>query len=136
FTYTMALPGRSIGGIHFDLHALVLATLAILLGYQLALFALFSKTFAVNEGLMPEDWRLLRFYEIIDLERGLLAGALGLVVGIALVIAPLYTGPSAAGPPDYERTLRWLLPGATITALSVQTIFSGFLISMIGLKRR
>ena len=39
----------------FDAHTLLFASLAILCGYQSVLFAIFTKTFAIGEGLMPED---------------------------------------------------------------------------------
>ena len=45
-------------------------------------FAIFSKAFAISEGLMPDDQRMSRFLEIANLERGLLLGAVALVVTV------------------------------------------------------
>jgi hypothetical protein len=36
-----------------------------LCGYQSILFALFTKTFAISEELMPKDPRLNRFYDSV-----------------------------------------------------------------------
>ena len=83
--YAIALPGITIMGVTFDAHTLLFATLAILCGYQSVLFALFTKTFAISEGLMPEDPRL-EFFEAIELERGLMGGGVFLLTGIALLI--------------------------------------------------
>src|SRR5688500_14847111 len=58
--YGVALPGLTLNGVNFDAHTLLFASLAILCGYQATLFAIFTKTFAISEGLMPEDWRLTR----------------------------------------------------------------------------
>jgi hypothetical protein len=66
----------------FDAHTLLYASLAILCGYQAVLFAIFTKTFAMNEGLMPPDPRALRFFQVINLERGILLGLAALVVGV------------------------------------------------------
>src|SRR5271165_5713525 len=53
--YGLALPGVTIRGMTLDAHTLLFASLAILCGYQAILFAIFTKTFAIAEGLIPED---------------------------------------------------------------------------------
>ena len=58
--------GRSrLRRVTFDAHTLLFASLAILCGYQSILFAVFTKIFAVSEGLMPADPRLKRFFDSI-----------------------------------------------------------------------
>jgi hypothetical protein len=37
---------------------------------------------------------------------------------------------------EFPRTMRWVIPGATLTALGFQTILSSFLVSIAGLRRR
>ena len=61
--YAIAMPGVTIGGVTFDAHTLLFASLAILCGYQSVLFAIFSKTFAISEGLLPEDRRMTRYFQ-------------------------------------------------------------------------
>jgi Zn-dependent protease len=39
------------------------------------------------------------------------------------------------GPLDYGRTMRWVIPGATLTALGSQTILASFFVSILGMKR-
>jgi hypothetical protein len=36
---------------------------------------------------------------------------------------------------DYSYTMRWVIPGATLSALGFQTILFSFFISMMGIKR-
>jgi hypothetical protein len=135
--YAIALPGLTIMGVTFDAHTLLFATLAILCGYQSVLFALFSKTFAISEGLMPEDPRLERFFEVIELERGLLAGSALLLVGILLLIASINQWRLAGfGRLDYAYTMRWVIPGSALTALGFQTILSFFFLSILRMRRR
>ncbi|MFM2295737.1 MAG: hypothetical protein RLZZ350_2150, partial [Verrucomicrobiota bacterium] len=83
--YALALPGMTLGHARFDAHTLLFASCALLMGYQSVLFGIFAKTFAVNEGLLPNDSSLTRFYAVMNLERGLLVGALGLLAGLALL---------------------------------------------------
>jgi hypothetical protein len=85
--YGIAMPGMTFSGITFDAHTLLFASLAMLCGYQAIIFAIFSKTFAISEGLIPEDPRMKRFFELVNLERGLLMSAVVLIIGLALLLA-------------------------------------------------
>jgi glycosyltransferase involved in cell wall biosynthesis len=135
--YALALPGVRIGGAVLDAHTLLFASLAILCGYQSILFAIFTKTFAMNEGLMPQDERMMRFFKIVNLERGLLASAVAMVVGAALLASAVNLWRLADfGPLDYPVTMRRVIPGATLTALGFQTMLSSFFVSILGMKRR
>lgn len=135
--YGIALPGLRIGGVTFDAHTLLFASLGVLVGYQSILFALFAKTFAIGAGLLPEDARLSRFTSVVTLERGLLIGLASLVLGLLLLAGAvdqwLVVG---FGRLDYSRTMRWVIPGATLTALGVQTVLSSFLVSLLQMPRR
>jgi hypothetical protein len=135
--YGLALPGASLGGANLDAHTLLVASLALLLGYQSILFAIFSKTFAISEGLLPEDPRLARFFEHVNLERGLAVGAAGLLCGVGLIGHAFLAWRSIDyGPLDYATTMRSVIPGVTLAALGFQTILSGFFVSILGMARR
>ena len=135
--YGIAMPGVTFNGITFDAHTLLFASLAILCGYQSIIFAIFTKTFGISEKLLPEDPRMNRFFELVNLERGLMASALALLVGAALLLTALnewrLTG---FGRLEYAHTMRLVVPGATITALAVQTVLSSFFVSILGMRRR
>ncbi len=134
--YCLALPGVSIGGANLDAHTLLFASLAILLGHQSALFALFTKSFSVRERLIPPDPRLDRFFRIVDLERGIAAGLLLLVGGLGLLLAGVNEWRLADfGDLDYAHTMRVVIPGATLTALGFQTVLASFFLSILRLGR-
>ena len=135
--YAIAFPGMTLGGVTFDVHTLLFASLAILCGYQSIIFAISAKTFAISEGLLPEDPRMNRFFEVVYLERGLIVSLLVLLIGVGLLGAAVLKWQSTGfGRLDYVYTMRLVIPGATITALAVQTIFSSFFISLLGMRRR
>jgi hypothetical protein len=135
--YGIAMPGLTFKGVTFDVHTLLFASLAVLCGYQAVVFALFAKTFAIREGLMPEDPHMNRFYEVINLERGLIAALLILGLGLGLLLAAINQWRLVGfGPLDYTSTLRLVIPGATLTALGFQTILMSFFGSMLGMPRR
>ena len=135
--YAVTLLSGPIGGIDFGAHTLLVSSLAILLGYQSILFAIFSKTFAITTGLMPEDSRVTRFFDLVNLERGLVVGAVSLCAGIGLIADTAWDWrASGYGPLDYTETMRWVIPGVTLAALGFQTILSGWFVSILGMNRR
>jgi hypothetical protein len=135
--YALALPGVRLGGARLDVHTLLVASLAMLLGYQSILFFLSTKTFAIREGLLPADERFEGFFELVNLERGLLAGALALLCGFVLILVAANRWRLAGfGDLDYAATMRWVIPGVTLAALGFQTILSGFFVSILGMRRR
>jgi hypothetical protein len=135
--YAVALPGSTVGGVQFGPHTLLVASLAFLLGYQSILFAIFTKTFAISEGLMPPDPRLNRFFEIVNLEKGLMIGICAFVGGLVLIANTANEWRTLGfGHLDYSETLRWVIPGVTLSALGFQTMLSGFFVSILGMSRR
>ena len=113
--YALALPGVAIGGVTFDAHTLLFASLAILCGYQSILFAIFAKTFAISEGLMPEDARMTRSSTWSTSSAASSLGAIALVVGCALLAWRRRTsgGSASFGQLDYAQTMRAVIPGPT-----------------------
>jgi glycosyltransferase involved in cell wall biosynthesis len=135
--YALALPGMRIGGIAFDAHTLLFASVAVLCGYQSVLFAVFTKTFAEREGLTPEDPMLAKFFRYVTLEVGLIGAVLALVAGAVLLLGAVVKWEAVGfGTLDYPRTMRWVIPGATLTALGFQTLLSSFFISILGMGRK
>lgn len=135
--FGLAMPGLSIGRATFDAHTLLFASVAILCGYQSILFAIFTKTYATSEGLLPEDKRLTRFFQIVNLERGIILGLIAITFGIFFLSGAVYKWYSVDfGRLDYSQTMRWVIPGATLTALGFQTILSGFFVSILGMRGR
>lgn len=135
--YAIALPGVTINHIHFDVHTLLFASLAILCGYQSLQFAVFTKTFAMSEHLIPRDERLLKLLRTVNLEVGLVVGAVALFGGIALLVGAVNQWRAVDfGHLDYSHTMRWVIPGATLTALGFQTVLASFFLSILGMTRR
>ncbi len=135
---TWLLPGpRRIGDVVFDVHTLAYAFGSMLVGFQLLAFAVFTKVFAITEGLLPEDPRFNRLFEYIKLETGLVAGALLVIVGVAgSVLALSDWTRTSFGRLNSESMLRIVLPSVFALVLGAQVIFSSFFLSILGLRRR
>jgi glycosyltransferase involved in cell wall biosynthesis len=128
---------RRIGSVTFDVHTLLFASMAILIGFQSVNFALFTKMFAVTQGLLPNDRRLERVFRHIRLERGLIAGALLALVGVALWVVALSTWALLHfGPLDSPAVLRIVIFGFISMTLGFQIILSSFFFSVLRMARR
>jgi glycosyltransferase involved in cell wall biosynthesis len=135
--YAIALPGLTIGRLTFDVHTLLFASLFAILGYQAIVFAMLTKVFAISEGLLPQDRRVDRFFQIFPLERGIVLGLVSMVFGMVLLaVAANDWRLTGYGRLDYAQTMRWVIPGVTLTSLGFQTVLSSFFVSVLGLRRR
>jgi glycosyltransferase involved in cell wall biosynthesis len=134
----LILPGPlTLGGVKFDVHTLLYAALAIVIGFQAVTFAVFTKIFAVSEGLLPEDRRLDRLLRRMRLETGLVVGALLMLFGLGGSVYALGDwGAHAFGPLDPFRVLRVIIPAVTALVLGCQVILSSFFLSVLRLRRR
>jgi glycosyltransferase involved in cell wall biosynthesis len=135
--YTMAFPGFSVLGANLDAHTLLFATLFILGGYQAVLFGVFSRSFAVGEGLLPHSPRLEWFHRLFSLERGLALGIVLMTVGAVLLLGAIQQWRLAGfGDLDYARTMRWVIPGVLLSLLGFQTVLASFFLSVLRMQRR
>ncbi len=127
---------RVVDGITLDVHTFLYAAIAIVIGYQTVIFAIFTKVFAITERLLPEDPRLKTLFRYIKLETGIIAGALLLAAGIGLSgYALSFWSSTSFGPLDPSRMLRLVIPAVTLIALGLQTVLSSFFLSILGLER-
>jgi glycosyltransferase involved in cell wall biosynthesis len=137
--YGSALRGRidAARGRFVIAHPLLFASLASLLGYQPLLCALFTRRFAITEGLLPEDSLLASLFQVITLERGLIIAVAALIFGFGLFLAVVEIWRAVHfGHLDYAHTMRFVVPRATLSALGFQPILSSFFVCMLGLRRR
>jgi len=98
---------RAIGHITLDVHTLLYAAMAIIIGFQAVVFAVFTKVFAISEGLLPEDPQLNKVLHFINLEVGLVVGGVLLLTGLGGSVYALSTwGAHSFGLLDPSKVLR------------------------------
>ena len=128
---------REVGGVTFDVHTLLYSAALILVGYQAVLFGVFTKVFAITEGLLPEDKRMMGIFRYVTLETGLLAGIVLLVAGVVGTVTAVWIWKGREfGDLNPANMLRLIVPSVTALALGCQTIFGSFFLSVLGLKRK
>ncbi|HXL77522.1 MAG TPA: glycosyltransferase family 2 protein [Candidatus Eisenbacteria bacterium] len=123
-----------VGAVRLDIHTMLVAGFLALLGYQLVLFAVFTKMFAIREGFHPPHPALQTLLRYITLEVGLLAGALMALGGlVALVLAVTSWQSVGFGNLNPSTTMREVIPAVVLLSLGTQTIFASFFISILSI---
>ncbi len=136
FAARLSFGNFQIGGVLFNVGTLAVACMTITIGFQLVAFAFFVKVFAIAEGLLPDDPKLTRVFKVFTLEKGILLGLAVLLAGAVLLARSVWIWKQAdyGMLPSTEDNLRRLIPAATLVVLGIQTIFSSFFMSALGLK--
>jgi hypothetical protein len=98
---------------------------------------LFTKVFAISEGLLPDDPKLNRWFKYVTLESGLIAG-FGLTAAgvVATILAVGSWGGTGFAELDPQRSLRLVIPAVLALTLGVEIVFSSFFLSVLGLRRK
>lgn len=123
-----------LGRITLDVHTLLFAAVAVLIGFQAASFAVLSKFFATRAGLrLPEagfeDW-----FRHVTLESGLVLGSGLVAAGLVLSSGAVWIwGGHGFGPLQPAETLRWVIPGALCLVLGCQMILTSFFLGVLRL---
>jgi glycosyltransferase involved in cell wall biosynthesis len=125
---------RQVGGTVFDVHTLLYAAAAFLLGFQTCIFAVLARAFMASRKLLPKSKRLTWFLRYSSLE-------LGVIVGAGLILAGL--GGSAAavwgwqahsfGPLDPSVTLRIAIPSVLALLAGSEVVLCSLLLGVLRL---
>ena len=131
--YLLALPQIVVFGAALDVHTLLVASLAALLGWQCILFAALARIFAAREGMMPPHDKL----EKLTVETGLVAGLAAVLIGTGLIAAVIYQWSSQKfGALDYPFTMRFVVPGVTLVAIGFQTAMAALMAGVLKMQRK
>ena len=139
--FGMILGGRlligplAIGRITLDVHTLLFCAVFVLMGFQSLQFALFTKVFAIKNGLHPPSPRLQTGMGLLSLETGLLSGAVLGIIGLILAVNALRGwGQTGFGNLAPSALLRLIIPAGTLLTLGVQTLLGSLFLSILNLQ--
>jgi glycosyltransferase involved in cell wall biosynthesis len=126
---------RQFFGASLDIHSLLYASLAVVLGFQTVFFWIFAKIYGMRERIVPKDELFVRLMSGLTLERGLIAGVLMILGGIGLSILAIggWIG-SDFGPLSPSQTMRIAIPATTLLMIGVQTVYASFFVSFLGIR--
>jgi len=109
---------------------LILSFLGVSSGYQFFLFGMMTRVFGVENGFLPEPSGYRALFRCFTLERGLLAGALAGLAGLAML------GVMVAQERTENIIGSWGLAGGLLASIGLQTILTSFFFSFLGLSFR
>jgi hypothetical protein len=113
---------------------MLVASLAIVCGFQAVAFSALARTFAVTEGLLPAAAHPV---DPAQLEWGLFVSMVVAATGLVLIgVAANQWRIAGFGDLDYLRTMRLVVPGVMLTTLGVQLMLASFFLSLLPLGRR
>ena len=124
-----------IAGAGLDVHTMLYASAAALLGLQLCGFALFARLSAQNAGLLPRNAALERLLEAVTLERGLALGLGVALAGFAWSAAAFWQWREAGfGALDPRVVMRDTIPAAALMVGGMEVSLASFLVSVLRLN--
>jgi len=124
-----------IAGAGLDVHTMLYASAAALLGLQLCGFALFARLSAQNAGLLPRNAALERLLEAVTLERGLAVGLGVTLAGFVWSAAAFWQWREAGfGALDPRVVMRDTIPAAALMVGGMEVSLASFLVSVLRLN--
>lgn len=123
--------------IYFDTNTLLYSGAAAIIGFQLMVFGIFTRRYAIQTGLMPDQKTISLVEKWLTLERGIVVGVLITLAGVAGSAYSLYLWDQVDfGTLEYSSILRVVIPSVVFIILGIQTIFSSFFLSVLSLNRK
>ena len=123
----------TIFGINLFFHPMFLSALLVITGYQLIIFSLFAKTYAFTH--LGEDIdRMNKLYKYITIETASIVGILITILGAAMFLR-IFFGWIDAGLGELNEIKNSII-ALTFLVVGIQTIFSSFMLSILGIKER
>jgi glycosyltransferase involved in cell wall biosynthesis len=124
-----------VAGVGFDIHTMLYAGGAIILGIQLILFSLLARTIGVLKNVLPMSPSLARFLRAFTLERGILLGVILGASGLGLAAYSVMSWAQARlAALDPAIVMRVAIPSVTLMIAGAEIIFSSFLLRFIDVR--
>jgi len=121
-----------IGSIRFQEHPLFVFALFTIVGYQLVIFAFFAKTYTITH--LGETPIFEKFYRYITIERAGLAGIMLSLLGAAIYWGIFKKWIHVQFGPLNE--IKNAILALMLVSIGIQTLFSSFMLSILGIKEK
>lgn len=134
---TVAIVGGPfmIGRIGFDIHTMLYAGGAMIVGLQLIIFSVLARAIGCVKTVLPISTAFKRFVEIFTLEKGIILGASIFVIGmgVALYSVELWIASNLSAL-DPRAMMRFAIPSVTLIVAGIEVIFASFILSFIDVQ--
>lgn len=127
------LMSPAIFGIKLSYHPMFVSAVLVIVGYQVMLFSLFAKTYAITH-LGEENRFIQSLYRYVTIEKASLAGILVVFAGVIIYITIFFKWINSGLGAMQE--IKLSIVALTLIAFGIQTIFSSFMLSILGIKEK
>ena len=133
----LLLPGPvSLGAVTLDVHSLLYASGAVVMGFQAMQFWVFARLYGAVMGLLPEAERLNRALSRFGLEAALLLAGAIFLLGLALGGWSLAQwGARDFGTLQGAGVMRMAIASVTAMLIGLQLAFGAFFLALLGMMR-
>ena len=123
-----------IGFRYIDFHTFIATGSLMYVGLNMLSFAVITRVYAFQAGLLPRQPRFFSAFKYINLEKGLMAGGALVLLGLFLMARALILSPNFEQI-GFDNSVRLVFGGSLALVSGVQVILASFLMSMLNLKR-
>ncbi|MFH1358802.1 MAG: glycosyltransferase family 2 protein [archaeon] len=119
-------------GITLYTHPIFISSMLVIVGYQLIIFSIFAKTYAITH--LNEKSPLEKYFKYITIKNASILGIIITLIGAIIYIAVLIKWINL----DFSSLdeIKTLVIGLTLGVIGIQTIFSSFMLSILGIKEK
>ena len=119
-------------GIKLFYHPMFLSSLMMIAGYQIIFFGAFAKTYLVMQ--FHEKDTISKFYDYMNVKIAVIIGGIVLLAG-AFIYISIFAKWLSSGLGDLNEAKNSII-GLTFIILGLQTIFSSFILSILGIRKK
>ncbi len=134
-TIVLSIEPISINNVVFDINTLLYSAGAVLIGFQVVIFALITNIYAINSKYIPVPDKLMTRLNRFTVERGLVLGLLMFLFGFILaIVSVVLWKQNNFGNLDPRFTMRITIPSFILMVCGIEFIFSSFLMGVLNIK--
>jgi len=120
-------------GIKLFFHPMFFSSIFMIIGYQTMLFSLFAKTYAITHLDVPSP-KIQSLYKYVKIETGFIIGSIFALIGIAIFSSISFSWIKSGF--ETLNKEKAFIAALTFIAIGTQTIFSSFMLSILGIEKR
>lgn len=137
FTIILSFGSLRVGTVGFGVHTLMYSAAAMMVGVNLVMFSLFTRSYASVTGFIPTESKLDKWLDNTSTEKGVVIGLLLFFAGIITTIVAFgIWGHSGFGGLSPESMMRITIPAMLLIVVGIEVIFGSFFIGILHIKHK